>query len=312
MNFAFEQTEAHAGEREQLLAGVELGGTKCICTLASSTGDILVQRTIDTTNPDETLNTIAATLDSWWQSHGFAAIGIASFGPVDLDPGSPTFGFILTTNKPGWSMTDVGIRLSRAFPVPMAFDTDVNGAAMAEMRWGSGRGLADFAYVTVGTGVGVGLIVHGKPSRGIAHSEMGHIRVPRVIGDDAPSGCRFHTDCVEGLASGPGIEAALRSVHISDIGPDHPVWKRVAQALTCLCHALVVTTGPARIAIGGGVIARQPHLFGMLEPMLRASINGYMQLPDHAIVIAPELGTQAGPLGPIALAAGGADQASSA
>lgn len=287
---------------QRLLVGVELGGTKCICTLATGPEDIIEQESVPTGAPEVTLAALDAILGGWWDTHRFSAMGIASFGPVALDPASPKFGYILNTTKPHWPMTDVANRLAR-FPVPMAFDTDVNGAAIAEMRWGAGQGLADFAYITVGTGVGVGLIVQGQPTRGIGHSELGHLRIPRLAGDTAPSGCRFHPDCVEGLASGTGIKAALGMEHISDIAPNHPVWDRVADAIVCLCHALVCATGPQRIAIGGGVLSGQPHLLDRIEPMLRASINDYLVVPAGPYIVAPALGDQAGPLGPIAMAA---------
>lgn len=286
-----------------VFAGVELGGTKCLCTLARGPGEILAQEMVHTAEPEATLGGIEGVLRRWWGEGGFAALGIASFGPVDLDRASPSFGHILTTTKPDWSMTDVGARLARPFPVPMAFDTDVNGAAFGEMRWGAGQGLRDFAYVTVGTGIGVGLIVNGKATRGIGHSEIGHLRVPRLPGDTVPSACVFHSDCVEGLAAGPAIELALGDTRIEDVDASHPVWDRVVAALACLCHDLIVTAGPRRIAIGGGVINRQPHVLPRIEPAMRASLNGYMRLPDAPIVVAPALGDQAGPLGSIALAA---------
>ncbi len=283
-------------------AGIELGGTKCVCTLAFGPGVIVAQETVPTTVPDETLPAIAAVLHRWWDTHGFAAIGIASFGPVDLDRASPTWGHILATTKPGWPMANVAGRLAAAFDVAVAFDTDVNGAAYAETLWGSARGLDDFAYVTIGTGVGVGLLVNGKPTRGIGHAEIGHLRVPRLPHDTLPSGCPFHDDCVEGLASGTGIKAALGDVHVSTIPADHPVWDRVVAAVVAMCHAMVATTGPKRIAIGGGVMTKQPHLLARIEPALRASINGYLPLPARDYVVAPALGDQAGPLGSIALA----------
>ncbi|KQN39590.1 fructokinase [Sphingomonas sp. Leaf407] len=284
-------------------AGVELGGTKCVCTLAYGPGAILAQETVPTTHPDETLPAIAAVLERWWSTHGFAALGIASFGPVDLNRASPTWGHILATTKPHWAMADVAGRLSAGLDVPVAFDTDVNGAAYAETRWGSGKGLTDFAYVTIGTGVGVGLLVNGAPTRGIGHAEIGHLRVPRLAHDTLPSGCPFHDDCVEGLASGTGIKAALGDVHVSTIPDDHPVWDRVVSAIVAMCHAMVATTGPQRIAIGGGVMNKQPHVLARIEPELRASINGYLPLPEGApYIVAPALGDQAGPLGSIALA----------
>ncbi|WP_288413229.1 ROK family protein [uncultured Sphingomonas sp.] len=290
------------GQSALPFAGIELGGTKCVCTLAHGPGEIVAQETVPTEHPSVTLPAIAAILQRWWDAGGFAALGIASFGPVDLDPASPTWGHILATTKPDWPMTDVAGPLSNGFDVPCAFDTDVNGAAFAEVLWGCARGLDDFAYVTIGTGVGVGLLVNGKPTRGIGHAEIGHLRVPRVAGDILPSGCPFHDDCVEGLASGTGIKAALGNVHVSTLAEDHPVWDRVEAAITAMCHAMVCTTGPKRIAIGGGVMNKQPHLLARIEPALRASINGYLPLPERDYVVAPALGDQAGPMGSIALA----------
>lgn len=290
-------------ETAPLVAGVELGGTKCVCTLAAGPGRVVEQHRVDTGAPEETLSAIRAVLDRWWRAHGFAALGLASFGPVDLAEASPTWGHVLETSKPGWSGTAVATRLARGFDVPVSFDTDVNGAALAEIAWGAGRGLDDFAYITVGTGVGVGLIVDGRPTRGIGHSELGHLLVPRLPGDDAPSGCPYHADCVEGLASGTALKAVLGDRPVSSIDADHQVWDRVTHAVATLCHALACATGPRRIAIGGGVFARQPHLLARIEPLLRRSLNGYLRLPeDGPYIVAPELGDQAGPLGPIAMA----------
>lgn len=288
------------------MAGVELGGTKCICTHAIGR-TILDQATIPTTDPEATLAGIEAVLDRWSAERGFAGLGIASFGPIDLDRGSASYGQITTTAKPGWPGTDVATRLEQRYSVPTAFDTDVNGAALAETRWGAGRGLADFAYVTVGTGVGVGLIVNGRTTRGLGHSEMGHIRVPRLDGDGWPGACPYHGDCVEGLASGHALAARLAGRPLDDIAADDAVWETVAHALAQLCHVLVCSTAPLRIAIGGGVIARQPHLLARIERMLIESLGGYVRMPDGAYVVAPGLGDNAGPLGSIALALG-ADQ----
>lgn len=294
------------------LAGVELGGTKCVCTLAHGPDAILDQRIVATTSPSETLAAIVATLRDWERTHGFGALGIASFGPLELDPASPDHGRILATTKPHWPGADVRGILSSPFDVPVGFDTDVNGAALAEMRWGCARGLRDFAYVTVGTGVGVGLIVHGRPTRGVGHSEIGHIRVPRLPYDDEPSVCPYHEDCVEGLASGTALLARLAGRSLEELGPDDPVWDPIVHTLAMMCHALVCTTGPLRMAIGGGVIATQPHLLPRIEAALLASLKGYMGLGHRkGYVVAPSLGAMAGPLGSIALAADAlADQVS--
>ncbi len=286
----------------QLLAGVELGGTKCICTLASPDGEIVAQETIPTSSPEETLGRIEAALAGWKAEPGFAALGIASFGPVDLDSASPTWGFITTTPKPDWAQADVARRLGRDLGVPLAFDTDVNGAALAEMKWGAGQGMADFAYITVGTGVGVGLIVNGTPTRGFGHSELGHIRVARLPGDDWLGACPYHGACVEGLTAGGSIAKRLGN-SAAGLAEDHPVWETVAYALAQLCHVLVCAAAPRRIVIGGGVVTGHPHLLPRIEQMLVESIAGYVLLPPGPYITAPGLGDRAGPLGPIALAA---------
>ncbi|WP_448664928.1 ROK family protein [Sphingomonas sp. CJ20] len=291
-----------AGNQATLRAGVELGGTKCVCTLARGS-DILDQRTVPTTHPDETLPALLAILEDWYAAHGFAALGIASFGPLDLDPSSPRYGQILASTKAAWPGTDVRGVLSAPFPVPVGFDTDVNGAALAEMAWGCAQEIDDFAYVTVGTGVGVGLIVHGRPTRGIGHSELGHIRVPRLPGDTHPSVCRFHDDCVEGLASGSALVVRLGGRAVRDVAPQDPVWEPVVHTLAAMCHAIVCSTGPHRIAIGGGVLNSQSHLLARIEAALVESLSGYMRLPDSGpYVVAPALGDKAGPLGAIAVA----------
>lgn len=292
----------HAVPQPLPVAGVELGGTKCICTIGHGPDQIIAQATVATGHPEKTLAALRTILNTWQIDYGFKALGIASFGPLCLDVNAAHFGYILATNKPGWSMVDVLGQLSDGFDVPLGFDTDVNGAAMAEIAWGAGAGLRDFAYVTVGTGIGVGLIVNGASTRGIGHSEIGHMVVSRRAGDDFASACQFHANCVEGLASGSAIKLRLGAQHISDIGEDDPVWLPVVDALASLCHNLVCTSGPMRIAMGGGVMSRQPHLLPKIEARLIDSLGGYMELPaGGAYIVAPALGAQAGPLGSIAL-----------
>ena len=233
----------------------------------------------------------------------FEALGIASFGPLDLDERSPTYGHITSTPKAGWAGADVLGRLQRAAAVPSAFDTDVNGAALAEMRWGSGRGFDDFAYVTVGTGVGVGLIANGRPMRGFAHCELGHIRVARLAGDGFAGSCPFHGDCVEGLAAGPSLVARVGAERVDLLAADDPLWESVAWALAQLCHAIVCAAAPRAIAIGGGVVDNHPELLERIEAKLIESLNGYMTLPSGGPYLRPPvLGRDAGPLGAIALA----------
>jgi len=283
-------------------AGVELGGTKCVVLVARGPGDILARETVPTTSPEETLGRVEQVLLEWKGEQGFEALGISSFGPIDIDPHSPGWGHVLATPKPGWEGTNVAPRLRDAISVPVAFDTDVNGAALAEIRWGAGRGMDDFAYITVGTGVGVGLIVNGRPTRGFGHCELGHIRVARMAGDDWPGSCPFHGDCVEGLAAGPALKARFGD-RLPSLGVDDAAWEPVAGALAQMCHAIVCAAAPRRIAMGGGVIEGQPHLLAKINGRLRESVNGYVQIPeDGEYVRAPELGSDAGPLGAIALA----------
>jgi fructokinase len=291
-------------------AGVELGGTKCVCTLAFGPDRVLGQRTVPTTSPADTLPALLAILHDWQRQSGFAALGIASFGPIDLDTRSPRYGQILATNKPRWPGTDVLGTLSAPFAVPVGLDTDVNGAALAEMAWGCGQGMDDFAYVTIGTGIGVGLVVHGHPTRGFAHSEWGHMRVPRLASDDHPSVCSFHDDCVEGLASGSALVSRLAGRGVRELAEDDPVWEPIVEYVAAMAHALVCGAAPRRIAIGGGVLTAQPHLLARIETALEKSLNGYMQLPEgEHYVSRPALGDMAGPLGSIAVAIAAAGQA---
>jgi fructokinase len=292
-----------------LLAGVELGGTKCVCLIGTGPDDIREQIAIPTGgDANDTLSQIESILRQWNTSRGpIAALGIASFGPVDLDRASARYGSITSTAKPGWRNTDVARRLAKLFPVPVGFDTDVNGAALAEGRWGAAQHLADFAYVTVGTGVGAGLVIGGRPAYGFSHSELGHIRVARKPGDVWQGACAFHGDCVEGLASGVAI-AARAGLPASHVPQDSPVWELVAHALAQMLHTIVLATAPRRILIGGGVIEGRPELLGCVRRQLVESLNGYSKLDDliggvDSYAVPPGLGSLAGPLGALALAA---------
>lgn len=290
-----------------LIAGVELGGTKCIASLATGPNDIRVQEQVPTTTPDETLSALRAILERWHAEHDFAAIGIASFGPVDLDRASASYGWIVNTPKPGWNNADVVGALGLD-GVAVAFDTDVNGAALAEKRWGAAQGLESFAYVTIGTGIGVGSVVNGRPVAGLGHSEAGHMLVGRFAGDKFAGNCPFHGDCLEGLANGPAIRAATGKP-AEDLDADDPAWDRVVDAIAGMAFNLALTTVPQRILIGGGVMAGQPQLMERIRETTVAKLAGYA----HAAAIAsdidnwltePGLGTMAGPMGAIALGLG--------
>ena len=291
----------------KLLAGVELGGTKCVCVLGTGPRDIRAQERLATRDPAATLAQIEAVLNGWTVSHGaFAALGLASFGPLELDAEAADYGRITTTTKPGWSHTRIAGRFADRFGVPVGFNTDVNGAAIAEGRWGAAQGLANFAYVTVGTGIGVGLVVNGRTIEGCGHTEMGHIRIVRQRGDSWPGACAFHGDCLEGLASGPAIQARV-GTSADSLPADHPVWGTVVHALAQLLHTMVLTTAPERIIIGGGVMASREPLLARIREELVRSLNGYVKADEivknlEAYVLPPALGPLAGPLGALVLA----------
>jgi fructokinase len=290
-----------------LLAGVELGGTKCVCILGSGPQDVRDQVSIPTGQRDATLARINEVLDGWTDAHGpFQALGLASFGPVDLRPQSKTFGYITSTVKPGWEDTDVLGRLGGHRHIPVRINTDVNGAALAEGRWGAAQGLHDFAYITVGTGIGVGSIVAGQPVFGCNHTELGHMRIARLPGDCWPGICQFHGDCLEGLAAGPAI-GARAGMPGGEVPVDSPVWEPVTHALGQLLHIILLTTAPQRILMGGGVVVSRPELLARIREQFVKSLNGYLDLDDltggvDRYVVAPGLGALAGPLGALALA----------
>ncbi len=292
---------------EPLLCGVELGGTKCVCVLGRSPEDIRERIALPTgEDPGASLTRIAQILEDWRLRHGaFDALGLASFGPLELRRDAAHYGRILATPKPGWSGVDVRGFFGARFAMPVGFTTDVIAAALAEGRWGAARGLTDYLYITVGTGVGVGVIAGGRPLIGTRHPEAGHLRVARLGADTWPGACRFHGDCVEGLISGPAI-AARSGVAAAQLPADSPVWEAVAHGLAQLLHNLVLTLAPQRILIGGGVASAGPQLFARVRARLRESLNGYVQLdtpaPLEQFVVPPGLGTLAGPLGALAVA----------
>ena len=285
-----------------LIAGIELGGTKINCILARGPQEIEDEVRIPTTSPAEAMAAIGDVLDRW---SGFSAIGIASFGPISIDPQAADYGHITSTPKPGWAHTDVVGPIATRFGVPVGFHTDVVGAALAEARWGAARGLADIAYVTVGTGIGVGMIAGGAPVDGLTHAELGHIRPVRTHGDDWVGICPFHGACVEGLCAGPAI-AARTGIRAEALPADHPGWDQVADGLGQLLHTLVLTGVPRRIVMGGGVMVGTSHLFPRVRAAMLASLGGYVSVPEVALdryVVPPALGNNAGPLGAVVLGA---------
>jgi fructokinase len=293
---------------EELLAGVELGGTKCVCVVGTGPRDVRDQVIVPTADRDSTLTHINSVLDGLRTIHGpFAALGLASFGPLDLRRRSKRFGHITSDIKAGWEGADIFGRLGAHRGIPVGINTDVNGAVLAEGRWGAARGLENFAYVTVGTGIGVGLVVAGHPILGCNHTELGHIRVARLPADTWPGICAFHGDCIEGLASGPAI-AARAGMPGSQIPRDDPVWESATHALGQLLQTILLATAPERVLVGGGVVERRPELLAQVRAHFVKSLNGYLNLEDltggvDEYVVPPGLGALAGPLGSLALAA---------
>ncbi|MEH3107089.1 MAG: ROK family protein [Sphingomonas fennica] len=289
---------------EPRLAGLELGGTKCFALLAEGTR--LIERvSVPTTTPEETLGRLDDLLGGWWAQAPFVAIGIGSFGPIGLDPARGDHGFITTTPKPGWANVEVLGRYERLFGVPVGFDTDVTGAALAEYLWGPAAGTTSNIYLTIGTGIGGGAVVNGTPLRGLLHPEMGHVRIRRRAGDGFAGVCPSHGDCLEGLASGPAI-AVRAGAKAETIGEDHPVWDDVAAEIAELVAMLVLTLSPQRIAFGGGVPVGQPWLLPRIRARAADILAGYVAPVDAAAletIVAPAaFGADAGPLGAIALA----------
>jgi len=274
---------------------IEAGGTKWVCGMGSGPDD-LVTTQIPTTSPEETIDNAIA----FFRDRDLAAIGIGSFGPVDLDRASRHYGYITSTPKQGWQNTDVAGAFRAALNIPVGFDTDVNAAALGESRWGAARDVASCIYLTIGTGVGGGAILDGRLLHGLMHPEMGHIRIPHDWQQDPfPGGCPFHGDCLEGLASGPAIQKRW-GAPAKELPPDHPAWQLEARYLALAVANFVFTVSPARVILGGGVM-EQVQLFGMIRAELSEIVNGYIQLPE-SFVVPPGLGNRSGVLGALALA----------
>ena len=291
----------------RLLAAVEAGGTKFVCAVGTDEGRILAQGRFPTTAPDETIAHAIRFLEGQQAALGHAAaLGIAAFGPLDLHRDSRSFGHITSTPKPGWADTDLLGRLSRGLGLPAAIDTDVNAAALAEWRWGAGRGLGSLVYLTIGTGIGGGALLDGRPVHGLVHPEMGHILLPHDRdADPFPGSCPFHGDCFEGLASGPALEKRWQQRGES-LPDDHPAWHLEAHYLALGLTTFICALSPERILLGGGVMDRG-QLYPMTRTKVAALLHGYVQAEAitrglDQYIAPPMLGTDAGIMGALALA----------
>jgi fructokinase len=294
-------------QSRSVYGGIEAGGTKWVCAVGTGPDDVRAETRFPTTTSSETIARAIAFFRDYQRTEALNAIGVGSFGPVDLAPHSPTYGFITSTPKPGWMNTNVVGALQQALAIPIAFDTDVNAAALAEHRWGAAQGCDIAVYITIGTGIGGGAVVNNHLLHGLLHPEMGHMRLPHDIErDHFPGACPFHGDCLEGLASGPAL-AQRWGRPAEQLPADHPAWPLQAHYLALALVNLICTLSPQRIVLGGGVM-EQPHLIGLVQHEVQQLLNGYIRAPAilddiTGYIVTPGLGNRAGMLGALALAA---------
>lgn len=287
-------------------AAVELGGTRVAVVVGEGPDACSDVVRLDTSDPQQTLASIIEALrDLRTGGWDFASVGVACFGPLELDPSSAGYGQVLATPKPGWTGADVRGVLAAGLGVPVTIDTDVNAAAIGEGRWGACRGLGQHAYVTAGTGIGAGVCVAGKPVHGLLHPEAGHLRPHRDRGIDPFAGvCPWHGDCVEGLASGAAIAERIGG-DPARLQPDDPVWELAGGYLGQLCAALALIVSPQRIVLGGGV-GRRPKVLEAARRSLATQLAGYLARPGaqdmETYLVGPGLGADSGLYGALALA----------
>jgi fructokinase len=290
----------------ELFAGIEAGGTKWVCMVAAHPENIRATTRFPTTQPDKTIGNAIKFFKDQMPPSGLKAFGIGSFGPLDLNQDSPTYGYLTTTPKPGWANTDLLEPFQEAFNLPTGFDTDVNTAALGEARWGAALGLTDFVYLTIGTGIGGAAVVNNSLVHGLIHPEMGHMLIPHDRAQDPfPGVCPYHGDCLEGLATGPAI-AARWGEKGENLPPDHPAWQLEADYIALGLANLVTILSPQCIILGGGVMD-QKQLFPLIRKRLQEELAGYISAQAileevDQYVVPPKLGSQAGVLGAIALA----------
>ncbi len=285
---------------------VEAGGTKFVCSILADPDHYFEEVRFPTTTPQETLERTVAFFREQQKTYALEAIGVSCFGPVDLNQESPTYGYITTTPKPNWQYTEVAGVLQRELNLPIGFDTDVNGAALAEYTWGNSKKASSLVYYTVGTGVGAGVIINGMPVHGLVHPEAGHILIRQDYEiDPYPGHCPYHSNCLEGLCCGPAIQDRL-GIPAQNLPQDHPFWKVLANYLAQACVAQVCQISPEKIVLGGGVM-EQLQLFPMIRAEVVRLLNGYIQHPMilnniDEYITPPVLGNRAGACGAMALA----------
>lgn len=287
--------------------GIEGGGTKFVCVYGSGPNDLHERTIIKTSSPEATLKQVVNYIQTIQKKIKVQAIGMAIFGPLDLDVNSATFGHITAAAKPGWKNCNVTGFLKQFFDMPIGFDTDVNGAAIGEYRWGAARNVSDFVYLTVGTGIGGGIMIDGKLQHGAMHPEMGHILIPQDPSRDSFAGvCNYHKNCLESLASGTAMSTRWQVSSALDLPPHHPGWNLEAHYLGLAIANYILTFSPKRIIVGGGLM-QQNHLLPKVRTEVLKCLNGYLQCEkiinnmDEYIVL-PGLKENSGICGAIALA----------
>ncbi|GMX61141.1 fructokinase GmuE [Paenibacillus elgii] len=282
------------------IGGIEAGGTKFVCGVGNEQGEVVDSISFPTEDPEITLGKAIA----YFKEKSVDAIGIGSFGPIDIRPGSPTYGYVTTTPKPGWGNVDFLGTLRREFDVPYGWNTDVNAAAFGEAAWGTAKGLKSCLYYTVGTGIGIGVFLEGRLVQGLVHPEGGHMLTRRHPGDDFAGLCPYHGDCLEGMASGPAIEARW-NVKGHELPSNHPAWEMEAYYIAQSITGAVLLNSPEKVILGGGVM-QQSQLFPLIREAVKANLNGYVSAGEivermDEYIVPPGLGQQAGLCGAFAL-----------
>lgn len=284
-----------------LLGAIEAGGTKFVCGIGGENGEIYERVSFPTTKPEETMKQVV----SFFNEKKIEAIGIGSFGPIDLTKTSDTYGYITSTPKPYWNNFNLVGEVKKHFSVPIGFDTDVNGAALGESKWGAAKGLDSCLYITVGTGIGLGAVVEGKLLHGLLHPEMGHILIRRHPEDSFEGSCPYHLDCLEGMAAGPAIEKRWGNKGV-ELSNDKRVWELESYYLAQAIANYILILSPKKVILGGGVM-KQEQLFPLIRKEVIKLLNGYIQSKDilegiNSYIVPPGLGDNAGLAGALALA----------
>lgn len=279
-----------------LIGGIEAGGTKFVCAVGNEFGEIIDKTSFPTGSPEETFSEVK----KFYHNHAIEAIGVGSFGPIDLNSESASYGTILNTPKTSWKNFDLLGKLKSDYHVPIFLDTDVNAAALSEFKYGAGKGADSCMYITVGTGIGAGFVQSGHTYVGKNHPEMGHILVQQREDDQFAGNCAYHGTCLEGLASGPAIEKRYGKAGKS-LSTDHMAWELEAYYLAQAIMNYFVTLSPERIIIGGGVM-KQQQLYPLIREKFLALLNGYIEIENvEELIVAPGLDDEQGVLGAIGL-----------